>query len=265
VLPPERCVGRDAGALDRSAQGARRRAVGGYVRELESFVHYYGPDAAVLLSDAFLDTHCFGIVDSPDEEPHLVGLGFTPLRQGRPDITGTLLLRRDTGRLERVEFTYTGLGRRPGVELARGAMRFAELPDGRWIVRDWSIRAPLLALERQPVGGAFRERVVVTGVQEQGSEVLSATGPGMSWRPDSASTPVASDVLAGRCGGSAQIVGCVTDGTGGEGVPGAVISAVPAAWPDATPVTAARPEATHSGSGRSHRLRSRYRRARTAT
>ena len=156
-------------------------AEGGYVREVEFFVYYYGPDANVLLSETFLDTHCFRIVDGPEDEPHLVGLGFSPLRQGNPDITGTLLVHRDTGRLERVEFTYTGLGRRPGAELAQGAVRFAELPDGRWIVQEWSIRAPLLGLERHLVGSTFRERVVVTGVQEQGSEVLSATGPGVRW------------------------------------------------------------------------------------
>lgn len=159
-------------------------AEGGYVRREDPFIYHYGPDATVLLSDAFLETHCFRIVDGPEDEPGLVGLEFEPVGGRNPDITGVLWADRATARLERVAFSYTGLGRRPGADVARGEVRFAELSDGRWIVRDWFIRAPLLGLARQLVAGQWRERVVVEAVQEQGSEVIAATGDLVSWRAD---------------------------------------------------------------------------------
>lgn len=192
---------------------------GGYVREEDDLIYYYGPDAAVLLSDAFLDAHCFQIVEGPDEEPGLVGLAFRPVRERNPDISGVLWIHEATSRLERVEFVYTGLGRRPGAELAGGELRFAELSDGRWIVRDWFIRAPLLGLARQFVAGAFRERVAVTAVQEAGSEVITAQGPDVAWSGD----PMA--VLALRCPEGALVVGRVQDGEGGAGLAGAVVTA----------------------------------------
>lgn len=295
-------------------------AEGGYVREVEGFIHYYGPDAAVLLSDAFLNTHCFRIVDGPEGETHLVGLEFEPVGTRNPDIEGVLWMDRATARLERVEFRYTGLGRRPGTDQARGQVRFAELSDGRWIVRDWWIRAPLLGLSRQWVAGERRDRVMVTGVQETGSEVVSASGrlvswhadvawghvegvvwdsvsgtaladaevalggrirltrsdargrfqlddvaPGTYWlrfdhpvldtlgvdplwqevivRPDSVThvdlgVPSRMSILALRCPGGAVVVGTVTDGEGGVGVPGAALTAAGADDGDAGPLTA---------------------------
>jgi hypothetical protein len=231
-------------------------ADGGYVREVDENVYHYGPDAEVLLSDPFLDTHCFRIVDPPREEPHLVGLEFQPIRgQDQPDIRGVLWADRATARLERVEFSYTGLGRRPGADQASGALRFAELADGRWIVRDWFIRAPLLGVARQFVGGVLRERLVVEGVQEQGTEVVSASGPDVAWRAADPSggvpglvhggeaegapaAPSSMTLLAQRCRGTARVVGTVTDGPGGPGVSGAVVTAVLLDHPGAIPLSA---------------------------
>lgn len=101
----------------------------GYVRETKGSTAYYGPDAAVLLSDAFLDTHCFSVVEGPREEPGLVGLAFEPV-PGRdvPDIEGVLWLERATARLERLEWEYSGLGRRPGHDQARAR---STSPDSR--------------------------------------------------------------------------------------------------------------------------------------
>lgn len=183
-------------------------AEGGYVRQEDPFIYHYGPDAAVLLSDAFLETHCFRLVEGPEDEPGLVGLEFEPVRGQNPDITGVLWADRTTARLERVEFAYTGLGRRPGADLARGEVHFTELSDGRWIVRDWFIRAPLLGLARQFVAGVLRERVVVDAVQEQGSEVVEASGEEVSWRADvpwGGVRGVVWDSVAGRALAGAEV------------------------------------------------------------
>lgn len=165
-------------------------AEGGYVRDEDGYLFYYGPDATVLLSDAFLATHCFSLVadtETGEGEGRMTGLAFEPV-DGRDttDIRGTMWLDAGTLRLDRVEFNYTGLPRLPGRELARGEVRFLELPDGRWIVRDWFIQVPLL-VERRALGagGAARDRYMVTGVQELGSEVMRVEGPdGVVWTPD---------------------------------------------------------------------------------
>ena len=62
---------------------------------------YYAPDASVLLSDAFLDTHCFKMVASRNEEG-LVGLGFEPTGDEKsvPDIQGTMWLHPETAELQ---------------------------------------------------------------------------------------------------------------------------------------------------------------------
>src|SRR5690606_3221414 len=81
----------------------------GFVRSLDSGdFQYFGPDAAVLLSDDFVEAHCFGLTSSPDD-PELIGLSFRPRPERRRarDIEGTLWLSREGARLSSVEFTYT--------------------------------------------------------------------------------------------------------------------------------------------------------------
>ena len=67
---------------------------GGYVRQApRGQFDYFAPDAAVLLSSSFLDTHCFRLQDAPPGEPGLIGLAFQP-RQDRhlPDVDGVFWL-----------------------------------------------------------------------------------------------------------------------------------------------------------------------------
>ncbi len=160
---------------------------GGYVRaEGENWVDYYAPDAEVLLSDPFLDTHCFSITEAPDGEDHLVGLAFDP-RPGRDttDVEGVLWMDRNSAHLTRVDFRYTGLGRRPGARDAGGEVSFVELSDGRWIVSEWFIRAPVVGVVRSTTARRGTvSRAMVTAFHEQGAMVLSVEGRGVSWRPD---------------------------------------------------------------------------------
>ena len=165
---------------------------GGYVRDEDGYLYYYGPDASVLLSEPFLSTHCFAVAEGDADRPELVGLSFEPV-DGRDttDISGTIWMDESTLRLDRVEFAYTGMPDAPGRHLARGEVSFLELPDGRWIVRDWFIHAPLLEVRRAVgAGGSLRDRLMVTGVQELGSEVLRVDGPdGLLWERSAVETP----------------------------------------------------------------------------
>jgi len=123
----------------------------GYARESEGRTSFYGPDAEVLLSDSFLDSHCFRYRVGDDDR--VVGLSFEPvLRESdRVDVEGVLWLDRETSQLRTLDFLYTGierpthLGTGPG---PYGQIVFDQLPGGGWIVREWWIRAPAGSRQR---------------------------------------------------------------------------------------------------------------------
>lgn len=122
----------------------------GFARHAEEGTYYYGPDAEVLLSDQFLDSHCFRYRAGEDDA---VGLAFEPVRfeRDRVDVDGVLWLDRETAQLQRLEFSYTGvprpthLGTGPG---PYGQVVFDQLPGGGWIVREWWIRTPTGSRQR---------------------------------------------------------------------------------------------------------------------
>lgn len=155
---------------------AEELAEQGYVREVDGGEYYdfFAPDAEVLLSDLFLDHHCFKLVDDRIEEG-LIGLGFEPVRDRRvPEIEGTLWLDRQNAELRRLDFRYTGLPPRVPGDGAGGSVDFAKLPNGIWIVKAWSIRTPIMAAERVQFRGKTEVRHRVVALQEQGGEVLRA-------------------------------------------------------------------------------------------
>lgn len=122
-------------------------AAAGYVRRERDTVAYYGPDANVLLSDEFLDTHCL-YVDPRDADRRTVGLAFAPLpRPGIVDIRGVLRLDRETGELRSVEYEYTEEPEEDSRPPSRsgGEVEFRRLPNGGWIISRWRIRTSNLA------------------------------------------------------------------------------------------------------------------------
>lgn len=107
-------------------------------------VLYYGPDVDALLGDDFLDRHCFRLV----RDRGRIGLGFEPVNRGtRIEIEGVLWLDPETDALETLEFGYVGLPYERMDDLAKGRVEFGRLPDGRWIVESWRLRAPEIALQ----------------------------------------------------------------------------------------------------------------------
>ncbi|MGH7562130.1 MAG: carboxypeptidase-like regulatory domain-containing protein, partial [Gemmatimonadales bacterium] len=70
----------------------------GFVFEANGSMTFAGPDAVLLLSDQFVQTHCFHAVSGADE---LVGLAFEPVpRRKVPDVRGTLWVSRATSELQ---------------------------------------------------------------------------------------------------------------------------------------------------------------------
>jgi hypothetical protein len=177
----------------------------GYVEASGDDLIFHAPDAGVLLSDQFQERHCFALVDGGDG---LIGLAFEPVSDEKPDVRGTLWLDRATAELRRMEYGYT---RVPGLghagDVAGGRMEFSRLPDGRWIVGRWAIRMPVVEPTReQPV--IRRELVAstamhfrLTGLRDEGGEVLSAA------RDGEGDGPAATSTFDGR------IAGTVTDST----------------------------------------------------
>ena len=138
---------------------------------------YYAPDADALLSDWFLDTHCFLIRPRSDDNDGLIGLEFRPIsmRTANPDIRGVLWLSPVTGQLHFLEFQYTSLpfpAREAASDHLGGRVEFRGFDDGTWIVSTWHIRMPIAAEVREQNLGTQRIRLV--GIQEQGGRVASA-------------------------------------------------------------------------------------------
>jgi hypothetical protein len=130
---------------------------------------YYAPDEAVLLSDAFLATHCFRVVRSDDRAGQL-GVAFEPVPgRRRPDISGVLWVDEHTAELREVTFRYVNAGAATPFA-PRGFTRFRRMPSGAWVVDEWQLRLP--RVHRRP--GAF-SNTVMSGYQEHGGGIISGS------------------------------------------------------------------------------------------
>ena len=124
-------------AEDLQERGFVRDSVGGQLA-------FYGPDATVLLSDTFQESHCFHAVRGNDG---LVGLAFEPAQAPvKPDIRGTLWIDGETSELRSIDFEYDGLRDTRALGIgpeANGLVAYDRIENGGWIVRMWRIRIPV--------------------------------------------------------------------------------------------------------------------------
>jgi hypothetical protein len=168
-------------------------AANGYVRTENGENVFYSPDAPVLLSDAFLDSHCFRVQPGRGSEAGLVGLAFEPTRGRRlPDVRGVLWLDAATAELRALDFDYTGLRGELAVPGQWGGrVEFERLPDGAVIVRRWGLRMPLVARAAAAGGNLHAPpRLSVAAVREEGAEVVSVALPsGQLARASTAAVP----------------------------------------------------------------------------
>lgn len=109
---------------------------------------FWAPDARVLLSTAFISSHCLqvdsGVHDASSRGS--VALTFKPTGRSAPrvDIAGTVWVDRETAELRAVDFQYVNLPRAAESANAGGRVEFLRVPGGRWIVDGWHIRMPVL-------------------------------------------------------------------------------------------------------------------------
>jgi hypothetical protein len=141
----------------------------GFVRMVGTELAYYAPDANVLLSNEFTESHCFRLVEGP-EGVDVVGIGFEPLerRRGVTDIEGTMWVDLATAELRWLDYAYWNLDLPVDAD-ASGQVTFQRTPSGRWIVPDWWIEMPLL--EGRVLGDGSR-RAQLAGMRRGGGRVL---------------------------------------------------------------------------------------------
>lgn len=158
-----------------TALPAENLASGGYVRTQGDETLFFPPDAAVLLSDTFLNQHCFRVRPGRGENAGQVGLEFEPIR-GRtlPDVRGVLWLDAANAELRTLDYAFTGVALGPTDTRWGGRVHFDRLPSGGWIVRRWSLRMPQMGrpTARPELGLMGRSGApVVVAVVEVGGEV----------------------------------------------------------------------------------------------
>ena len=213
----------------------------GFVRQHQGGYLYFGPDAEVLLSDVFLASHCFRVVQHPDTAG-LVGLDFRPRGNSRvTEVRGTLWLHRESAELRGIDYEYVRLPYRLTNERVGGSARYQRLGSGMWILSEWTMTTPRPATNVQGRAGA-RQRLLmsrhsarVVSVTHRDGELLysapgwvSATGAGRQESAGDAGPARPSDVpipgssmparlwAAQRCGGAPEegrmhVIGSVID------------------------------------------------------
>lgn len=194
ILLFEQDLDRDRRVVERSRQSQKEVAVRtpfvsrlvehlmrhGFVERSGGTDLYLAPDAHVLLSEPFLDSHCFGVREgrSGAESEGLVGLTFEPTadRGHVVEVAGTLWLDPNTSELQWLEFSYVNLDPEIRLDELGGRVDFSRMPDGGWIIPEWYIRMPNVALQRELEGDRFR--TYVRGFREAGGRVLEVQEPG---------------------------------------------------------------------------------------
>ncbi|MBA2670342.1 MAG: carboxypeptidase regulatory-like domain-containing protein, partial [Gemmatimonadetes bacterium] len=195
----------------RSAAAAAELMQVGFVQQVGDSVVYHAPAAHVLLSDEFLDGHCFSVRRATDR-PGMIGLAFEPMSRRRhiPGVAGVLWLDESTAELRQMEYHYTRFPPAPAGRFAvapdpsgfGGSLDFDLLENGAWIVSAWRLLVPSRQVVREWRGG------VGPVIRETGGQIAAIAQPGSARR------------LAARDG---AILGRVLDADDRSPVEGAVV------------------------------------------
>lgn len=136
---------------------------------------YFAPSIDVLLSNVFIEDHCFRLV-SDRNRPDVVGVAFEPSPDRRKiaEIKGTLWVDRKSAELQRMDYRYVNIGSEQESAGAGGEVAFARLNNGGWAIARWNIRMPILeqVIRTQALGG---NQSRVAAVQVTGGEIQLAT------------------------------------------------------------------------------------------
>jgi len=151
----------------------------GFLLEGNDSRTFYGPDADVLLDDAFANGYCYHIRADDRNRPRQVGLAFVPANRvrGRVDVDGTLWVDTAARKLRDIEFQYLGLDDSENSVRPGGSVSFWEMPNGVVFIDKWSLRLPNVGFDT-----TYNDRNLPvvrkwTTPREAGGEVASAVWP----------------------------------------------------------------------------------------
>jgi hypothetical protein len=188
---------------------------------------YRAPDAATMLSDQFVRSHCYAAIRGYGPETGLTGLEFKPARvAAQPELTGVLWLDPKANALRSLSFDYVNLPIPLRIARTTGRVEFQQLAGGQWIVPRWYIRMPRIArLNSTDVGSPAVSRDTLVGYQEVGGAARPAGTPpvstGAAAAPSPASAPAVDSPPAAR---QSMVTGIVYDSTTGRALSGVQVS-----------------------------------------
>jgi hypothetical protein len=143
----------------------------GYVvTDASAATTYYAPGLDVLLSNTFIEDHCFRLTSDKAR----LGIEFEPTRERRriPEIKGTIWLDRTSSELRGLEMSYVNIEtdqeRNAGSE-----MEFVRMANGTWAISRWSIRMPVME-QRLRSGSLGGSAIYVSEVKVEGGELVMA-------------------------------------------------------------------------------------------
>src|SRR5438445_4073530 len=182
---------------------------------------YRAPDAATIVSDQFVRSHCYAAIRGYGPEAGLSGLEFKPARiAGLPELTGVLWLDPKENALRALNFDYVNLPIPLGIARTTGRVEFQQLPSGQWIVPRWYLRMPRVArVLASDVRSPSVSRDSLVGYQEVGGAARPA-----GTKPTSQLANATEDADSPSTANQSVIVGVVYDSTSGKPLGGVEVS-----------------------------------------
>jgi len=137
---------------------------------------YRAPDAALILSDQFVKSHCYTAIRGYGPESGLTGLEFKPARiAGQAELTGVLWLDPKASALRSLSFDYVNLPIPLRIARTTGRVEFQQLAGGQWIVPRWYIRMPRITrVNTSNAGTPISSGDTLIGYQEVGGAARPA-------------------------------------------------------------------------------------------
>lgn len=184
-----------------AAHSARDFVRKGFAGDTEVVGLVFGPDADVLLDDAFAQGYCFRLAGPMKSRPHQVGLAFSPAdyRRGRVDIDGTLWIDTSARVLRDVEYRYLGLDPLTDKFHPGGEISFATSANGIVFIDRWYLRLFSNAIDGEHGFNCGKECLRFYYPTENGAEVSHVSWPdGRRWDAPLGTVRIRAQTSAGK-------------------------------------------------------------------
>jgi hypothetical protein len=167
-----------------AARSAHEFTSSGFATDSADSQILFGPDAEVLLDDAFASAYCFHLAGPSPARVNQVGLSFSAAQHPRDriDIEGTLWVDTAARALTDIEFRYIGMAKNTIPFAPGGEVSFLQMANGIVLIDRWYLRG---VTTQKIVSGLAGHPVIRYGITatEIGGELARAAWPGGTpWR-----------------------------------------------------------------------------------